>query len=114
MTSVACTYSDKSRSPVFEKDGYEHKEAETISFDLARPVKKVTANCDDEDNPWTYLCRLRFLDKENSELGVYNNAHTNEEWELSLRENEELFGVYGVKDKADHITTFGYIVKVHT
>ena len=112
VSSVRCTYSDTSGSPAFEKATAEHQGAETVGFEVSKPIKKVTANCDDNDNPWTYVCRLRFLDKADKEIGVYNSECAQEEWELSLRDNEELFGVYGVKDKADHITTFGYIVKV--
>lgn len=65
LSSIRCTYSDTSGSPAFEKEGHAHTNAETVTFEITRPVKKVTANCDDDqDGPWTYLCRLRFLDKE--------------------------------------------------
>lgn len=45
---------------------------------------------------------------------MFNSERRGEEWELSLRDNEELFGVYGVKGKENHLTTFGYIVKVYS
>ena len=38
--------------------------------------------------------------------------HSIQEIEVELKENEEIFGVYGVKDRFSHITTLGFIVKV--
>ena len=36
-----------------------------------------------------------------------------EEYTVQLAENEEIFGIYGVKDVSDHFTSFGIIAKVN-
>ena len=47
------------------------------------------------------------------EICSYNPHERNDPViEQVLREDEELIGVYGVKDKSNYLTTFGYIVKI--
>ena len=54
---------------------------------------------------------MGFLDEEGNEIWKHRNWNF-EEKVINLAENEELFGVYGFKDRKDWFSTFGYIVKV--
>ena len=61
----------------------------------------------------TYLTQIRFYDIDDSVITEYNPKNRNDdEHEQVLEDNEEIFGVYGVKDKQKYLTTFGFIVKV--
>ncbi len=54
------------------------------------------------------------MNKLGSEVAKYEAQSTDglEESVQSLAENEEVFGVYGVKDVKDHFSSFGFILKV--
>ena len=59
------------------------------------------------------ITALKFLDKDDKEICAYNpNERNDSEIDQVLRDDEEIFGVYGVKDKNNYLTTFGFIVKV--
>ena len=57
---------------------------------------------------------IYFLDKDYEQLASYESQSTDglEDHTQTLAENEEVFGVYGVKDVKDHFSSFGFIVKV--
>jgi len=53
-----------------------------------------------------------FLDGAGNEVYSYNQGNQSKEGpSFDIAENEEIFGVYGVKDKKDSFTSFGFIVK---
>ena len=53
------------------------------------------------------------MGKDGKEVYFYNpDNHPHAVKERHLAENEELIGFYGVKDKEDYFTTFGFLVKV--
>ena len=54
---------------------------------------------------------MGFLDEEGNEISKHRSWNY-EEKVINLAENEELFAVYGFKDRKDWFSTFGYIVKV--
>ena len=61
----------------------------------------------------TYLTQLKFYDEEDNLITEYNPKNrSDDEHEQVLEDNEELFGIYGVKNKQKYLTTFGFIVKV--
>ena len=58
--------------------------------------------------------KIRFMDGSGNEVYVYNptnHQHSTTSYH-QLSENEELIGVYGVKDMWEYFTSFGFIVKV--
>ena len=58
---------------------------------------------------------MTFLDKGGKLIDKYNpmNHRVHEGTKYELQENEELIGVYGVKDLAEYFNSFGFIVKVY-
>ena len=111
LSSVCCNYSNGQKSPAFEKANYNHQFPETIEFTDITKIRKVFTSLDSAT--WRYLTSIRFLDRNEDEVGVYNpRNYTYPECEQVIKENEELFGVYGVKGKKKYFTTFGFIVKV--
>ena len=74
-------------------------------------MRKVIATSN--SNPWRFVTALKFLDKYDEQICSYNpNERNDPVIEQDLREDEEIIGVYGVKDKSNYLTTFGYIVKI--
>ena len=60
-----------------------------------------------------YIYRIRFMDSAGREVYVYNPINvsvTTTSYQLGV--NEELIGVYGVKNRNSWFTSFGFIVKV--
>ena len=60
-----------------------------------------------------YTYSIFFFNSAGNEVASYNpggitskNGPT-----FDIAENEEIFGVYGVKDKKDYFTSFGFIVR---
>ena len=67
-------------------------------FNPKRPIKSIVA-----ESFTNYIGCIRFLDSANGEVSKYNPRAKKEEKhktkKIVLAENEELIGVYGVKDK---------------
>ena len=56
---------------------------------------------------------FRFMDSAGKVVYEYDPENKYEDsTSYKLSENEELIGVYGVKDKRRHFASFGFIVKV--
>ena len=76
-----------------------------------RAVKKVIATSN--SNPWRFITALKFIDKDEEEICSYNPHERNDPiLEQTMREDEEIFGVFGVMGKCSYLTTFGFIVKI--
>ena len=57
------------------------------------------------------VARAVFLDKDDKQINCYNpKAKDFSGTTREIGENEALIGVYGVKDKENFFTSFGYIV----
>ena len=107
LSSVRCVLSTDQSSPIFQRQGMQHHFYKKTNFEEGT-VKRVAANVSDGTK------RLTFLSEEREQIGNYILAdHYGEEQEFWLKENEELIGVYGVKDQQDWLTGFGFIVKVN-
>ena len=58
------------------------------------------------------IYRVTFLDGKGKEIEKYHPKWFGQGGIVhELAENEELIGIYGVKDKQDYFTSFGFIVK---
>ena len=56
---------------------------------------------------------MTFLDKNGGVIDHYNPNNRARQGNIhEIAENEELIGVYGVRNKAEWLSTFGFIVKV--
>ena len=109
VSSVRCTYSNDVRSPVFQKENVEHKDPKTIWFKAGNPIRKVQQSHSGDVN---YIYSIYFLDKANDEIANYNPGDNDKNGPVfDIDQNEEIFGVYGVKDKYDYFTSFGFIVR---
>ena len=77
------------------------------------PVRKVQAA--DRNRERTNICAVWLFDENGTQVAQYNPW----DWDVyqgelvELRENEEIIGVYGVKDKVDWFSNFGFIAKVN-
>ena len=109
LSSVKVNLSNGQSSPVFENsDHHPHHFAKTITFDPNTPIRAVSAR-DIKD----YTGNIKFLDSRENELYSYNpGSWRSKTVTHQIAENEELIGVYGVKDKEAYLTSFGFIVKV--
>ena len=112
ISSVKVNLSNGESSPYFEAEYeyYGHENHEVIKFDKA-PVSSIRAvdAYDSED----LIGALQFYDKDKV-VYDYNpeDYSTKENLRYQLNSNEELIGVYGVKDNWYRFKTFGFIVKV--
>lgn len=84
-----------------------------INFDANKKVKRVQAI----KNGGGFVAAMTFFDKRNQEIGFYDPNKWNQKQGLiheihEIGDNEELIGVYGVKDKNLYFYNFGFIVKV--
>ena len=62
-----------------------------------------------------HVLNLRFFDKDSNLVCAYDPHAISRDYKtqaVNLRANEELFGVYGTKDKYNYFSNFGFIVKV--
>ena len=56
---------------------------------------------------------MTFLDRHGGEIDFYDtDNHSRDGPIYEIADNEELIGVYGVRNKQDRFTSFGFIVKV--
>ena len=56
---------------------------------------------------------MTFLDKNGGEIGFYDpDDHLRDGLIREIGDDEELIGVYGVRNKKHYFTSFGFIVKV--
>ena len=56
---------------------------------------------------------MTFLDSDNNEIDTYNPNNIEQKGPVhEIGDNEELIGVYGIKDEFKHLTGLGFIVKV--
>ena len=59
-----------------------------------------------------YTYSIYFLDGAGNEVYSYKPGTKSKNGPaFDIAENEEIFGVYGVKDKKNYFTSFGFIVK---
>ena len=117
ISSVQCTYSDKKQSPVFEKVGENSQQQEVIYFgDSIKRVKKIllgSSNQSAYNQEASCVTTVKFLDQDNNTIGAYNpRNYCHEEKQIVLHENEEIIGVYGLKDKKFSFSTFGFMLRV--
>ena len=60
-----------------------------------------------------YINSIYFLDKASVEIASYKPGTSSKTGPaFDIAENEEIFGVCGVKDKKDWFTSFGFIVRI--
>lgn len=98
ISSVRANYSNGQKSPIFENADYTNDNESTVTFEDIKKVSSVTGACDFA--PMTYLTQIKFYDHEDNMIAAYNPKNRNDDEHVqALEENEELFGVYGVKDK---------------
>ena len=110
VSSVCCTLTDNKSSGVIEKEGVRHNMPQTIDFDPSKPIRSVSAA---NQGGGSFAHRIRFMGKDGKEVYSYNpRNHQDDVKERHLADNEELIGFYGVKDKLNYFTTFGFLVKV--
>ena len=71
-------------------------------------IREVAAH---DGQYWTG--KIRFMDSSGKEVYVYNPSNDNHKTtSYMLSDDEELIGVYGVKDRRSYFSSFGFIVKV--
>ena len=92
----------------------QQKNHESIYFDDPDiQIKAVEAHGISDTE--SYLYQIGFTDSAGNEVESYNPRNTSiPTTKFQLGENEELIGVYGVKNKRSWLTSFGFIVKVTT
>ena len=108
LSSVKVNLSNGQSSPIFKDEDYSHYNKETITFDPNRPFNSIAAY----DGP-SNTGLIRFMDSSENEVYVYDpNNWSRATVEYKIGDNEEIIGVYGVKDKDIYFSSFGFIVKV--
>lgn len=96
ISSVKCHYSN-GHTEHFHVQGSQQFESTELRLDFQRQVRRVAANAHDDPGE---IYGITFLDRHGKRLGEYNplNESRGQADELILAENEEIIGVYGVKD----------------
>ena len=96
ISSIQCTLSNGLKSPVFEKADIEHSNFRTLDFRVDKKIASVQA---DDFRGSDYVHRIWFYDKANRKLQLQNPTGKRESGTtFKIGEDEELIGVYGVKD----------------
>jgi len=118
LGSVKVNLTNGESSPIFENSKHDPtlwERQETIEFDQNVSIRSV-----DSTFLYEYIYALQFYDG-NEELAQEYVASAIPDYEeyvydpssrYELAENEELIGVYGVKDYYENFITFGFKVKV--
>ena len=108
ISSVRCTLSDTNSSPVFAHKGTLHESPKTIAFNANNPVRYIRAS-----ETRDCVQQIYFLDQHKNVIDGYDPFSIgNFGREIELRTSEEIVGVYGVVDKRDWLTSFGFITKM--
>ena len=98
-------------SDVFERKGVSFEYEKKIDFDVNRPIKRVKGAYYNNGNSYcTYA--VKFMDKQGKQVSICDPVNSIDYWagkEHQLSDNEELIGVYGVNDKKDWFSSFGFI-----
>ena len=111
FSAIKCTLTDDQQSPLFTLDGEERHHTKVINFPGNNKVAKVQAY---DGNESAYTLSLGFTDKYGVLIDSFmpNPDYPPNQVAHFIAENEELIGVYGVKDKIVYFSSFGFIVKV--
>lgn len=112
VSAIKCNLSNGLTSGFFKGKNSSHKNHEIINFDERKHIAAVGAyeylNC-----RVSYNLRIRFFDRYENELYTYNPHGRKEKCTIHrIAENEDLIGVYGVKNTQQHLTAFGFFVRV--
>ena len=85
---------------MFIKDGAMQYRTRLFEFNSNRKVRRVQAY--DGNGRGDYVCSVSFIDKEGNEMCYFRpiSKYHPQAPGHEIRENEELIGVYGVKNKA--------------
>ena len=113
LSWVQVTLNDGTQSPAFFNAGFQHYHARTLTFNDPRPIRQVEA-WDGFAEGNHYVDEISFNDASGNLLYRYDphgRVFTPKTPHL-IKENEEIIGVYGVKDMRHYFTAFGIIVKV--
>ena len=79
-----------------------------ISGEDKPKVRYLSAHDGGGDN----VCRIFFMDENRQDITSYNPLEMKKKGAVTkLREVESLIGVYGVVNKKEYFTSFGFIVK---
>ena len=97
-------------SPVFTNDQHVDHNPRAINFERAEKIRGVTAY----DGP-NYAHTIEFLDNAGDIIYTFNPLQYTYSTvtPYPIKENEEIIGVYGVKDTRKWFESFGFIVKVN-
>ena len=114
LAAVRCTLSNGKKSPLFINESLEETFCQKkITFEKERPISKVMALNGPPEKPCVF--GLNFFDNSGKNIGSFDPGQRVKEKggvSYSLRQTEEIIGVYGVKDRARCLSSFGFIVKV--
>lgn len=98
LSSARCILSSGESSPVFENADYEHECLDVVNLDPNRRARVVMAH--DMEGEGSYAVCLKLLDGFGCPVGEFNpGGYDCECTRYEIKENEELIGIYGVKDK---------------
>ena len=109
FSSVRCILSNSVASPLFQKVGpvHDHPRSMDLAEVQARAKIRAIGASQDAKGMW----RIQFMDKARNMLYEYNpDRHNHGTTVFEMAANEELIGVYGVKDKQSYFTSFGFLV----
>ena len=118
LISVQCSLSNGMNSPTYKSllcnSTQDQLLESTIEVSEDRPVHSVRIL--NENN--RAIVGITFLDSEGGEIGKFDPGFEGDQRQIrieerTLDENQELVGIYGVKDESKNITTFGFITKVN-
>jgi len=87
-----------------------HQRTKTLTFADSTAIREVQVK-----TSTNMINAIAFLDKNGLVVESYaaqESDGSQEDHSLLLEGNEEIFGLYGVKDASDHFTSFGLIAKV--
>ena len=109
ISRVHCILSNGLKSPIFESKKLEFSsDSATVEFHQSRPVSAVIGI---EDNDGS-LMEIKFLDSVMKAIGSYNPYQERGKATMHrLAANEHLIGVYGVSNRKEWFTSFGFLVK---
>lgn len=87
----------------------DHTKTRTLALGQASAIRKIQVK-----TSTNMINAIAFLDKDGQKIESYEAQESDglEESNIELGPNEEIFGVYGVKDSSDHFTSFGFIAKI--
>ena len=110
LAGIQLVFADEICSPVFNSEGMQEDSLVTHNIDQDRKISNVKIRANKRSSGQYYLNELVFSDDDSEIVNSGQYAESGDFHSQIIGFNEQIIGIYGVKDYKEWITSIGFIV----